>query len=101
MTVTGKSEFVKLVEKYKSIYPFTHALLDGDGYVLTVKEEVTLNYLGHRNMISHEVVFTPPNYVAHLTAESVRKARTIVPERYQGSQWFYRQTRSRIGKPEQ
>ena len=24
MTVTGKSEFVKLVEKYKSIYPFTH-----------------------------------------------------------------------------
>ena len=52
MTVTGKSEFVKLVEKYKSIYPFTHALLDGDGYVLTVKEEVTLNYLEHRNMIS-------------------------------------------------
>lgn len=31
MTVAGKSEFVKLVEKYKCIYPFTHALLDGDG----------------------------------------------------------------------
>jgi hypothetical protein len=29
MTVAGKSEFVKLVEKYKCIYPFTHALLDG------------------------------------------------------------------------
>lgn len=28
MTVAGKSEFVKLVEKYISIYPFTH-LLDG------------------------------------------------------------------------
>jgi len=45
MPIAGKSEFVKLVEKYKCIYPFTHALLDGDGYVLTMKEEVTLNYL--------------------------------------------------------
>ena len=70
MTITGKSEFVKLVEKYHCIYPFTHILLDGDGYVLTMKDEVTLNYLEHRNMISHEVVFTPPNYVAHLTAKS-------------------------------
>ncbi|MEE8131960.1 MAG: hypothetical protein V3T40_00100 [Nitrososphaerales archaeon] len=70
MPIAGKSEFVKLVEKYKCIYPFTHALLDGDGYVLTMKEEVTLNYLEHRNMISYEVVFTPPNYVAHLTAKS-------------------------------
>ncbi|MFQ5940409.1 MAG: hypothetical protein ACE5KA_01755 [Nitrososphaerales archaeon] len=70
MTVAGKSEFTKLVEQYKCIYPFTHTLLDGDGYVLTVKDEVTLNYLEHRNMISNEVVFTPPNYVAHLTAKS-------------------------------
>ncbi len=70
MAVAGKSEFVKLVEKYKCIYPFTHALLDGDGYVLTVKDEVTLNYLEHRNLISHEVAFTPPTYVAHLTAKS-------------------------------
>lgn len=70
MAVAGRSEFVKLVEKYKCIYPFTHALLDGDGYVLTVKDETTLNYLEHRNLISHEVVFTPPNYVAHLTAKS-------------------------------
>jgi len=70
MTITGKNEFVKLVEKYKCIYPFTHSLLDGDGYVLTVKEEITLNYLEHRNMVSNEVVFTPPNYVAHLTAKS-------------------------------
>ena len=45
-------------------------MLDGDGYVLTVKDEITLNYLEHRNLISHEVVFTPPNYVAHLTAKS-------------------------------
>lgn len=29
MTVAGKSEFVKLVEKYKSIYPFTHPFLMG------------------------------------------------------------------------
>ncbi len=70
MAVAGKSEFTKLVEKYKCIYPFTHALLDGDGYVLTVKDEITLNYLEHRNLISHEVVFTPPTYVAHLTAKS-------------------------------
>lgn len=51
-------------------YTLLHTLLDGDGYVLTVKDEVALNYLEHRNMISHEVVFTPPNYVAHLTAKS-------------------------------
>ena len=51
MTITGKSEFVKLVEKYKCIYPFTHVLLDGDGYILTMKDEVTLNYLEHRNMV--------------------------------------------------
>jgi len=70
MTIAGRSEFVKLIDKYKCIYPFTHALLDGDGYVLTVKDEITLNYLEHRNLISYEVVFTPPNYVAHLTAKS-------------------------------
>jgi dCTP deaminase len=45
-------------------------LLDGDGYVLTVKEETTLHYLEHKNLISYEIVFTPPEYVAHLTAKS-------------------------------
>lgn len=70
MTVVGRSELAKLIEEYKCIYPFTHALMDGDGYVLTVKEEITLNYLEHRNLISHEVVFTPPTCVAHLTAKS-------------------------------
>jgi dCTP deaminase len=44
--------------------------MDGDGYVLTVKEETTLQYLEHRNVTSHEIVFTPPAYVAHLTAKS-------------------------------
>jgi dCTP deaminase len=44
--------------------------MDGDGYVLTVSEETTLHYLEHINIISYEVVFTPPQYVAHLTAKS-------------------------------
>ncbi|MEM4298083.1 MAG: hypothetical protein QW815_06935 [Nitrososphaerota archaeon] len=70
MCVIGKSELIKLIEKYKCIHPFDHQLLDGDGYVLTVKEEITLHYLEHRNLISYEVVFTPPNYIAHLTAKS-------------------------------
>lgn len=70
MCILGKSELVKLVEQYKCIHPFNHDLLDGDGYVLTVKEKTTLQYLEHRNLISYEIVFTPPGYVAHLTAKS-------------------------------
>ena len=38
--------------------------------MLTVRDETTLHYLEHRNVISYEVVFTPPNFVAHLTAKS-------------------------------
>ena len=45
-------------------------VLDGDGYVLTVREETTLHYLEHINLISYEIVFTPSQYVAHLTAKS-------------------------------
>ncbi len=70
MTILGKSELVKLVESQKCIYPYDYQLFDGDGYVLTVREEVTLNYLEHRNVISHEVVFAPPDVVGHLTAKS-------------------------------
>lgn len=70
MTILGKSELVKLVESQKSIYPFDYELFDGDGYVLTVREEVVLHYLEHRNVISHEVIFTPPDVVGHLTAKS-------------------------------
>ena len=70
MTVLGKSELIKLVELQKTIYPYDYELFDGDGYVLTVREEVTLNYLEHRNVISHEVIFTPPDLVGHLTAKS-------------------------------
>ena len=70
MTILGKSELVKLVESQKSIYPYDYELFDGDGYVLTVREEVTLHYLEHRNVISHEVIFTPPDVVGHLTAKS-------------------------------
>ncbi len=58
------------MEQYKVISPTTPEGFDGDGYVLTVREDRTLNYLEHRNMISKEVIFTPPNYVAHLTAKS-------------------------------
>jgi dCTP deaminase len=70
MTVIGKSILTELVDKYKVISPTIPEGFDGDGYVLTVREDRTLNYLEHRNMISKEVIFTPPNYVAHLTAKS-------------------------------
>ena len=70
MTVIGKSILTELVDKYKVISPTSPEGFDGDGYVLTVREDRTLNYLEHRNMISKEVIFTPPNYVAHLTAKS-------------------------------
>jgi len=70
MCVLGKDKLKELIEKYKCIYPYDYNLLDGDSYVLTVKEETTLHYLEHKNLITHEIVFTPPNYVAHLTAKS-------------------------------
>jgi dCTP deaminase len=70
MCILGKDKLVELIEKRRCIYPFDMSLLDGDGYVLTVKDETTLNYLEHKNLISKEVVFTPPDYVAHLTAKS-------------------------------
>jgi dCTP deaminase len=68
--VVGRSELEELIRRYKCIHPFNPELLDGDGYVLTVGEETTLQYLEHRNLVSYEIVFTPPGYVAHLTAKS-------------------------------
>ncbi|MEM3693222.1 MAG: hypothetical protein QXI39_04295 [Candidatus Bathyarchaeia archaeon] len=70
MCVVGKDRLLKLIEEYACIHPYDQGLLDGDGYVLTVQRETTLHYLEHRNIISHEIVFTPPDYVAHLTAKS-------------------------------
>jgi len=70
MCILGKNDLVKLVDRCKCIYPFDSNLLDGDGYVLTVKEQTSLQYLEHKNVISHEIVFTPPDHVAHLTAKS-------------------------------
>src|SRR5215471_14600057 len=70
MTVIGKNEVIGLIKNHRCIHPFDYSLLDGDGYVLTVKEERTLHYLEHQNLTSNEVVFTPPNFVAHLTAKS-------------------------------
>lgn len=70
MCVLGKDILEKMIGKYKVIYPFNHELLDGDGYILTVKEERTLHYLEHQNVISNEVVFTLPNCTAFLTAKS-------------------------------
>lgn len=70
MCILGKNKLVELIENYKCIYPFDYQLLDGDSYILTVKEETTLHYLEHKNLISYEIVFTPPQYVAHLTAKS-------------------------------
>jgi dCTP deaminase len=70
MCILGKSELLKMIADKKCIHPFNPDLLDGEGYVLTVKEETTLQYLEHKNVTSHEIVFTPPEYVAHLTAKS-------------------------------
>ncbi len=70
MGISGRDILSKLIQEHKCVYPFDYALLDGDGYVLTVRDETTLHYLEHRNVISYEVIFTPPNFVAHLTAKS-------------------------------
>jgi dCTP deaminase len=70
MCIIGKNKLIELIKKYTCIYPYDYNLLDGDGYVLTVRDETTLQYLEHRNLVTYEIVFTPPNYVAHLTAKS-------------------------------
>jgi dCTP deaminase len=70
MCILGKNKLMELIENYKIIYPYDYHLLDGDSYILTVKEEATLQYLEHKNINSYEIVFTPPTYVAHLTAKS-------------------------------
>lgn len=70
MGILGKSELLKLMKEIPVIHPFDEKYMDGDGYVLTVMEDVKLQYLEHRNVISNEIVFTPPNIVAHLTAKS-------------------------------
>ncbi len=70
MCVLGKDKLKELIDKYKCVYPHDYNLLDGDGYIMTVMEETTLHYLEHKNLISHEVIFTLPNNVAHLTAKS-------------------------------
>jgi len=70
LAIAGKEHLMKMIQTYKCIHPFDYALMDGDGYVLTVRDETTLHYLEHRNVISYEVVFTPPTFVSHLTAKS-------------------------------
>ena len=70
MGIQGREKIVELSNSLKCIHPFDFNLLDGDGYVLTVRDETTLHYLEHKNLISHEVVFIPPSFVAHLTAKS-------------------------------
>ncbi len=70
MTVLGAPILRELVAKYNSIYPSQESAFDGDGYVLTVREDRTLHYLEHRNMVSREIIFTPPDCVAHLTSKS-------------------------------
>lgn len=70
MGILGRDKILELADLYKCVHPFDFRLLDGDGYVLTVRDETTLHYLEHKNLISYEVIFTPPNHVAHLTAKS-------------------------------
>jgi dCTP deaminase len=70
MTVLGAPILRELVAKYACIYPSEESAFDGDGYVLTVREDRTLHYLEHRNMISKEIIFAPPDCVAHMTSKS-------------------------------
>jgi dCTP deaminase len=70
LTVLGAPILREMVAKYMCIYPSDANAFDGDGYVLTVREDRTLHYLEHRNMISREIIFTPPDCVAHLTSKS-------------------------------
>jgi dCTP deaminase len=70
MTVLGRDRLIELNEKYKIITPFKESQLDGDGYILTVGKDTTLQYLEHQNVISDEIVFTPTDFVASLTAKS-------------------------------
>src|SRR5512136_426973 len=70
MGILGRDKFKVLIDGFKCVYPCDYTLLDGDGYILTVKEETNVNYLEHKNIVSHEIVFTPPDMVAHLTAKS-------------------------------
>jgi dCTP deaminase len=70
MCVIGKDRLLRLIKQYKAVYPYSPELLDGDSYILTVREDVTLQYLEHRNVVSHEIVFTPSNCIAYLTAKS-------------------------------
>jgi Deoxycytidine deaminase len=70
MVVLGKSELLKLQKDYNVIYPFDENLLDGDSFILTVQEDVEVKYLEHKNIVSHQIVYVPVNYVAHMTAKS-------------------------------
>jgi len=70
MGILGKSEILKLQREFRIIHPFKEQLLDGDGYILTVKDNVVLNYLEHKNLISKEIIMLPTNIIAHLTAKS-------------------------------
>jgi dCTP deaminase len=70
MTVLGAPILREMVSRYSCIYPSENNAFDGDGYVLTVREDRTLHYLEHRNMVSMEIIFAPPDCVAHLTSKS-------------------------------
>lgn len=58
------------MRKHRIIHPFSERFLEGDSYVLTVKEDVILNYLEHRNLVSKEIVMLPMNVIGILTAKS-------------------------------
>lgn len=70
MAVAGKSVIMDLVKRYKIVHPFDPKLLDGDSYILTVGETITIQYLSHRNVISREIVFIPLNYIGWLSTKS-------------------------------
>ncbi|MEM5869658.1 MAG: hypothetical protein QXR09_00615 [Candidatus Aenigmatarchaeota archaeon] len=68
--IVGRDVIEEMVKKFKIIHPFNPSCLDGDSYILTVSEDVELKYLEHQNVIAHEIVFVPPEFVCHMTAKS-------------------------------
>ena len=56
MSILGRDKLKELIDNYKIIYPHDYTLLDGDGYILTVKEETTVNYLEHKNIVDRNYI---------------------------------------------
>ncbi len=70
MCVIGKDLLERLQREYRLVWPFDPAHFDGDGYVLSVAEDVTINYLDFENVVSLEFVHIPWFLVGYMTTKS-------------------------------